>query len=65
MAERRTVGGAAMTSTEAAQRLGVSATYIRAIAQRHNIGSKPGRDWLFTARDMVKLRRHIRRGREA
>jgi hypothetical protein len=43
-----------------AERLGISARRVRAIASGHEIGSKPGRDWVFTASEIERMALVIR-----
>ena len=41
-----------LTTDEAAERLGLSAVRIRQLANDGRIGTKIGRDWLFTAEEL-------------
>lgn len=43
------------TSKEAADQLGISERAVRKHAERHGIGEKHGRDWLFTEADLAQM----------
>ena len=49
------------TAAEAAKILGLSKESMRAYATRYGVGTKHGRDWLFTKEDIEAIR--SRRGK--
>lgn len=44
------------TSTEAAEKLGVNQSRIRQLAIARSVGTKAGRDWVFTRADIQALK---------
>lgn len=53
-----------ITTTKAAAILGLSPVTVRALANKHNIGEKLGRDWVFRPADLAKLTaRNTKQGR--
>lgn len=46
-----------LTADQIAAKIGVTGGTVRRRARIHNIGTRLGRDWLFTAEDMQLLRR--------
>lgn len=46
------------TTATAAARLGIDPSRVRRLAHTHGIGTKVGRDWLFTDADLAALQAH-------
>ena len=44
------------TAAEVAAKLGLSKASVRAYATRYDVGTKYGRDWLFTEADIEAIR---------
>ena len=51
------------TTTEVAEIIGVHPRQVRHLAQKHRIGTRFGRDWLFTAADVRKFKDRPQIGR--
>lgn len=47
-----------LTTTDVAARLGIDPSRVRRLAQTHGIGTKVGRDWLFTEADVAAMQQH-------
>ncbi len=45
-----------LTCADVGAELGKSPVTIRALARKHNIGIRIGRDWIFTCADMERFR---------
>lgn len=46
-----------LNTTAVAAQIGCDPSTIRRLAAQHGVGQKIGRDWIFTAGDVDKLRR--------
>lgn len=46
-----------LTTATAAAQIGCNPSTVRRLAAQHGVGVKIGRDWIFTAADVAKLRR--------
>ena len=46
------------TAKEVAEKLDLSSDSMRHYAVRYNVGTKVGRDWLFTAEDIKTIKKH-------
>lgn len=46
-----------LNTTTAAAQIGCTPRTVRRLAGQHAIGQRVGRDWIFTAADVAKLRR--------
>jgi transposase len=51
------------TTTQVAEMTGIKRRSVTLAANRYGVGTKMGRDWLFTAEDIVKLKGRPGRGR--
>lgn len=45
-----------LTSTQVAEALGVTSRWIRDLSAQHEVGSKVGRDWIYTLADLDQMR---------
>lgn len=56
--------GKMYTAKEAAQLLGLSQESLRVYARRYNVGSKLGRDWFFSEKEVKAIQKRMgKRGR--
>lgn len=51
------------TSSEVADQLGVSINLVRTLSRDRNVGTRLGRDWLYSEADVESLRKRRPRGR--
>lgn len=51
------------TSSEVADQLGVSINLVRTLSRDRNVGTRLGRDWLYSEADVEALRKRRPRGR--
>ncbi len=50
------------STAEAAQAVGISEPTVRRLARLHQLGTRKGRDWLFTQADLDRMRKRPRVG---
>ena len=50
------------STAEAAQAVGISEPTVRRLARLHQLGTRKGRDWLFTQHDLDRMRQRPRVG---
>ena len=50
------------STAEAAQAVGISEPTVRRLARLHQLGTRKGRDWLFTQQDLDRMRQRPRVG---
>lgn len=51
------------TSSDVADQLGVSINLVRTLSRDRNVGTRLGRDWLYSKADVEALRKRRPRGR--
>lgn len=51
------------STAEAAQAVGISEPTVRRLARLHQLGTRKGRDWLFTQHDLDRMEERPRVGK--
>ena len=51
------------TSSDVADQLGVSINLVRTLSRDRNVGTRLGRDWLYSEADVESMRKRRPRGR--